>query len=96
MATSAAQTDFASAVCAPLASRLGPLGFECHPFLVGWYNERVGPKFKLPYGDDTAAVVVLSRPDMFELTFVPVSVHNSNSIRFPGHYCMESVFPNVN
>ena len=59
------------AISAALASRLDPLGFDAHPFLIGWYNERVGPKFRLPYGDATPAAVVLSRPDMFERTFVP-------------------------
>ena len=67
---SAAKTEF-GAISAALASRLDPLGFDSHPFLIGWYNERVGPKFALPYGDATPAVVVLSRPDMFERTFVP-------------------------
>ena len=61
-------------ISAALASRLDPLGFESHPFLVGWYNERVSPKFRLPYSDATPAVVVLSRPDMFERTFLPFLV----------------------
>ena len=30
---------------ADLAEQLGPSGFELHPFLVGWYNERVDEKF---------------------------------------------------
>ena len=71
--SAAAKAEF-GAICADVASRLDPLGFESHPFLIGWYNERVGPKFKLPYGDATPAVVVLSRPDMFERTFVPFLV----------------------
>ena len=73
---SAAKTEF-GAISAALASRLAPLGFDSHPFLIGWYNERVGPKFTLPYGDATPAVVVLSRPDMFERTFVPFLVRTA-------------------
>jgi methylmalonic aciduria homocystinuria type C protein len=54
-----------------LILHLDPLGFECHPLLVGWYNERVGAKFALPFPHSTFAVVVLSRPDMFEKSFIP-------------------------
>ena len=70
------QAEF-GAMSAAVASRLDPLGFDSHPFLIGWYNERVGPKFRLPYTDDTPAVVVLSRPDMFERTFVPFLVRGA-------------------
>lgn len=70
------QAEF-GAMSAAVASRLDPLGFDSHPFLIGWYNERVGPKFRLPYTDDTPAVVVLSRPDMFEKTFVPFLVRGA-------------------
>ncbi len=54
-----------------LSRRLDPFGFECHPFQVGWYNRRVGAKFALPHDDACLAVVVLSRPDMFENAFLP-------------------------
>lgn len=54
-----------------LSRHLDDRGFECHPFLVGWYNDRVGPKFALQYDNSHLAIVVLSRPNMFEKTFLP-------------------------
>ena len=54
-----------------LTRLLGPKGFECHPFLVGWYNELVADKFALDFPGDTLAYVVLSQPSMFEKTFLP-------------------------
>jgi len=54
-----------------LSSHLEPHGFETHPFLVGWYNSMVAEKFRLPQTNDTLAFVVISRPSMFEKTFVP-------------------------
>ena len=56
---------------AKLASALEPLGFEIHPFLVGWYNDLVADKFKLPHRDDVLAFVILSQPSMFEKCFLP-------------------------
>ena len=52
------------------------LGLETHPFKIGWYNESVGEKFRLPYSDDTVAFVVISRPCMFEKTFLPFVAAN--------------------
>eukprot|EP00096_Caligus_rogercresseyi_P014824 TRINITY_DN7313_c0_g1_i1.p1 TRINITY_DN7313_c0_g1~~TRINITY_DN7313_c0_g1_i1.p1 ORF type:complete len:248 (-),score=53.19 TRINITY_DN7313_c0_g1_i1:842-1558(-) len=46
-------------------------GFESHPFRVGNYNGLVGPKFKLPFDEDSLAFVLISRPSMFEKTFLP-------------------------
>ncbi|PAA61345.1 hypothetical protein BOX15_Mlig004726g1, partial [Macrostomum lignano] len=52
-------------------------GFECRPFLVGWYNSLVEPVFRLTAADgsdlpeDAVALCVLSRPDMFELCLLP-------------------------
>ena len=40
-------------------------------FQVGWYNDRVAEVFKLPYSYNTAAVVLLSVPEMFDLSFIP-------------------------
>jgi len=54
-----------------LSDELQPLGFEIHPFLVGWYNRRVAEKFRMPHSEDTLAFVVISRPSMFERAFVP-------------------------
>ena len=42
-----------------LTEQLGPFGFELHPFLVGWYNQRVGEKFLLDFPSDTLAFVVI-------------------------------------
>ncbi|XP_053103280.1 cyanocobalamin reductase / alkylcobalamin dealkylase isoform X2 [Hemicordylus capensis] len=47
------------------------LGFEIHPFKVGWYNAVLPPGFHLPYSDNTLAFVVLSVPAMFEKAFKP-------------------------
>ena len=52
------------------------LGLETQPFKIGWYNESVGDKFFLPYSDDTLAFVVISRPCMFEKTFLPFVAAN--------------------
>ena len=48
-----------------------PGGFEVHPFLVGWYNEVVAPKFHLNYPDSTLAFILISQPSMFEQSFLP-------------------------
>uniref|UniRef100_A0A914Z786 Cyanocobalamin reductase (cyanide-eliminating) n=1 Tax=Panagrolaimus superbus TaxID=310955 RepID=A0A914Z786_9BILA len=44
-------------------------GFECYKFKVGTYNEAVLSSFKLPYDDDTFAILVLNTPKMFETSF---------------------------
>ncbi|KAF0313016.1 Methylmalonic aciduria and homocystinuria type C [Amphibalanus amphitrite] len=59
------------ALVGALRAELEPLGFECHPLLIGWYNEQVSPGFRLPHPPDTLAVVVISTPDMFERCFIP-------------------------
>ncbi|XP_067272816.1 cyanocobalamin reductase / alkylcobalamin dealkylase [Pseudorasbora parva] len=46
-------------------------GFEMYPFKVGWYNAVLSHGHHLPYPEDTLAVVVLSTPSMFELSFLP-------------------------
>ncbi|CAL8069140.1 unnamed protein product [Orchesella dallaii] len=54
-----------------LSSALEPIGLDVHPFLVGWYNQKVGPKFQLDYPEDTLAFVIISGPDVFEKCIVP-------------------------
>ncbi|XP_048394902.1 cyanocobalamin reductase / alkylcobalamin dealkylase [Stegostoma tigrinum] len=54
-----------------LSEWLGPLGFQCAPFKIAWYNAFVQPSFHLQYQDDTLAFVVLSTPQMFEKAFKP-------------------------
>ncbi|CAG0916080.1 unnamed protein product [Notodromas monacha] len=52
-------------------------GIEAHRFLVGWYNDQVGPQFRIPYDPDTLAFLFISTPSMFEKAFIPFV--NSNS-----------------
>ncbi|KAL5016177.1 hypothetical protein ScPMuIL_005766 [Solemya velum] len=50
---------------------LEPLGFEAHPFKIGWYNEVVDDIFHFPYDDDVVAFLVVSTPAMFDKAFKP-------------------------
>ncbi|XP_071799448.1 cyanocobalamin reductase / alkylcobalamin dealkylase-like [Asterias amurensis] len=54
-----------------LENVLDPLGFEVHPFKIGWYNEKVQTSFHLSYHEDTVAFCVISIPSMFEKAFKP-------------------------
>ncbi|KAJ8277859.1 hypothetical protein GJAV_G00080950 [Gymnothorax javanicus] len=54
-----------------LNDTLSLLGFEVYPFKIGWYNAVLSSALRLPYSDDTLAVVVLSTPSMFEKVFRP-------------------------
>ncbi|XP_061488792.1 cyanocobalamin reductase / alkylcobalamin dealkylase isoform X2 [Rhineura floridana] len=54
-----------------IRDHLENLGFEIHPFKVGWYNAVLPPAFHLPYSDNTLAFVVLSVPAMFDKAFKP-------------------------
>lgn len=48
------------------------IGLEVHTFKVAWYNALVAPEYSLKaYHDDTLALLVISRPSMFELAFLP-------------------------
>ena len=47
------------------------LGLQSHLFKVGWYNDKVEPSFHLPYSPDTLALIIISKPSMFELLFKP-------------------------
>jgi len=73
---------------------LEPYGFECHPFLTGWYNELVSEKFKLDYPPDTAACIVISQPSMFEKAFLPFLEDEFNAVemRDPIDQCMLHYF----
>ncbi|CAD6197244.1 unnamed protein product [Caenorhabditis auriculariae] len=44
-------------------------GFESYMFKVGSYNAAVGAPFQLPYENDTMALLILSTPDMFDVSF---------------------------
>ena len=50
---------------------LDNFGFECHPLKIGWYNDQVSEFFKLPHHHDTLAFVIISKPSMFEKSFLP-------------------------
>ncbi|XP_078329182.1 cyanocobalamin reductase / alkylcobalamin dealkylase-like [Crassostrea virginica] len=71
---------------------LVPLGFEIYPFKVGWYNEPIEKKYKLPCKYDTLGVLVLSIPDMWEKAFIPFAKKqdwaNWNKEKNPLHECM--------
>jgi len=54
-----------------LATAFEPIGLDTHPFLVSWYNEKVGPKFQLNYPKDTLAFVIINGPHVFEKCIVP-------------------------
>ncbi|VDM52867.1 unnamed protein product [Angiostrongylus costaricensis] len=44
-------------------------GFETHLFKVGDYNNAVSIHFKLPYDNSAAGILILSTPDMFDVSF---------------------------
>ncbi|XP_028938866.1 cyanocobalamin reductase / alkylcobalamin dealkylase [Ornithorhynchus anatinus] len=50
---------------------LCPLGFEVHPFQVGWYNALLPPTFQLALPAPTLAFLVLSTPAMFDRALKP-------------------------
>lgn len=52
---------------------------------IGWYNESVQEPFKLPYNDHALAALFISRPDMFEKTFLPFFVKNYVSEKGKGN-----------
>ena len=82
-----------SELSAKLNAELGPHGFELHPLLVGWYNERVGNKFLLDYPSDTLAFVVISQPNMFEKAFLPyLSKTKLEALHDPIDECMLHFF----
>ncbi|XP_054161447.1 cyanocobalamin reductase / alkylcobalamin dealkylase-like [Oppia nitens] len=58
-------------ICDQLKTHLSGIGLEHYPFKIGWYNQMVSPKFRLPFDDNCIAFVIISTPDMFELAFIP-------------------------
>ncbi|KAK6051963.1 hypothetical protein COOONC_10532 [Cooperia oncophora] len=44
-------------------------GFESYLFSVGEYNNAVGTPFKLPHDPDTVCVLIISTPNMFDVSF---------------------------
>jgi len=79
-----------------LENILVPQGFELHPFLTGWYNEQVSPKFRLEYPDNTLAFVAISTPSMFEKAFLPfLSSQSRSGLHDPIDECMLHYFSKV-
>jgi len=75
---------------------LDKYGFELHPFLVGWYNEQVSPKFQLSFPPETLAFVVISQPSMFEKAFLPFLTQESRTgLHDPIDECMMHYFSKV-
>lgn len=77
-----------------LNSRCEGTGVTCHPFLLGWYHDRVAPAFHLPWGEDTLAVLLVSTPAMFEHLFLPYlhSPHYSCGQLDPLDQCFKHFF----
>ena len=72
---------------------LCPYGFELHPFLVGWYNDQVTPKFHLDHPPHTLAFTVISQPAMFEKAFLPfLSSQSRSGLHDPIDECMLHYF----
>ena len=81
-----------------LVSTLSQHGFEVHPFLVGWYNDLVSPKFHLEFPEKTVAFIIISQPSMFENAFLPyLASHydSSETIRDPIDQCMLHYFSKI-
>lgn len=77
-----------------LQSRCEGTGVTCHPFLLGWYHDRVAPPFHFPWGEDTLAVLLISTPSMFERLFIPYlrSSHYSHTVLDPLDQCFKHFF----
>ena len=66
-------------------------------FQVGWYNDLVGEKYKLPYHKNALGLLVLSIPDMWEKAFIPFVQHQHwDELHDPLHQCMIYYFDRVN
>jgi len=75
---------------------LVPHGFELHPFLTGWYNDQVSPKFQLNYPENTLAFIAISTPSMFERAFLPfLSSKSRSGLHDPIDECMLHYFSKV-
>ncbi|GFS88562.1 methylmalonic aciduria and homocystinuria type C protein homolog [Nephila pilipes] len=85
-------SDDVTSILHKLESIYGSLGFEFHPFKIGWYNSLVRPIFKLDYNEDTVAFLIISSPNMFERAFVPFLQKQSNKLnglKDPIDECMQ-------
>ncbi|CAH1782487.1 unnamed protein product [Owenia fusiformis] len=79
-----------------ISSILTPVGFETHPFLVGWYNEQVKDVFKLGYQNDTLAILIISTPSMYEKALKPFICRDQcTGIKDPIDECVAHHFEEV-
>lgn len=65
------QLSTADEILSILETKCEGTGIGCHPFLLSWYHDKVGSPFHLPYSGSTLAVLVVSKPNMFEKLFLP-------------------------
>ena len=77
-----------------LRSRCEGTGVSCHPFQLGWYHDRVESPFHLPYSQETLAVLLVSKPSMFEDLFLPflASPHYMPGKLDPLDQCFKHLF----
>ena len=72
------------------------LGFEFHPFLIGWYNNVVDDKFRLEYFDDTLAICIVTTPSFFEKCFLPyIQDVDYELLRDPIDQCISAKFDEI-
>ncbi|XP_033738116.1 methylmalonic aciduria and homocystinuria type C protein homolog [Pecten maximus] len=72
---------------------LDNVGFEVHPFKLGWYNECVDKPFVLPYDSDTLALLVISTPHMYDKAFRPfICRQQCDGVRDPIDQCVAHHF----
>jgi len=72
-----------------------PLGLKFYPFCIGWYNNKVDPRFHLDYDSDTLAFCVISTPKFFENSFLSYVKNMTKSVNDPFDQCMISTFKNL-
>lgn len=77
-----------------LQCRCAGTGVSCHPFLLGWYHDRVATPFHFPCSEDTLAVLLINTPSMFESLFIPFlrSPHYSHGRLDPIDQCFKHFF----
>ncbi len=84
-------------IISKLQAHCAPLGLECHPFKVGWYNGVVQASFRLPHPPDTLSLIIISTPSMFEQIFTPFlsSAEFQAQSMDPLDQCMKKTFTDL-
>lgn len=87
----------AEEVSAVLSCECAGRGMSSHPFLLGWYHDRVATTFHFPYSEDTLAILLISTPSMFEDLFLPFlcSPHYTHSHLDPIDQCFKHFFSHL-